>query len=105
MIRRVLIVAAKKSPGQQLPQQQASAAPSQPAAIDIDATCNMAGAIPNCKEEVAKMIAAQVALPRHADASASPSSSSSARGNCKSDWRGCSSNADLMNNFGDITRG
>jgi hypothetical protein len=78
-------------------QQQALAAPSNPTNED---GCNLAGAIPNCKEELLKMVAAQAALPKLPQ---QPSNGSS--GNCKSNWRQCRSNSDLMNNFGDITRG
>jgi hypothetical protein len=46
-------------------QQQASAVPPKPSAartLDIDAQCNLSGAIPNCKEELPKLLAKEAAL-------------------------------------------
>jgi hypothetical protein len=76
--------------------------PQKTAAERADEACNVSGAIPNCKEVLTKLIAEEMANPK---APAPAPAVVQRSGSCNSDWRQCVDNADLMNNFGDISRG
>jgi hypothetical protein len=93
----IFLAAAAESPAEpRQPQQQQAVAVSRESMIDE--ACNKPGVIPNCKEEVTKMLQAEAALPKR------PETPKPNKSNCKSDWRQCSDNAQLVNNFGDIGR-
>jgi hypothetical protein len=65
--------------------------------------CNkLSGAAPDCKEVLTRLMVEEMAHPK---APAPVAAVAPRRGSCKSDWRQCSDNADLVNNFEDITRG
>jgi hypothetical protein len=76
--------------------------PQKTAAERAEESCKVSGAIPNCKEVLTKEIAEETAHPK---APAPTPAVVQPSGSCNSDWRQCSDNADLMNNFSDITRG
>ena len=76
--------------------------PQKTAAERAEESCKVSGAIPNCKEVLTKEIAEEMEHPKPpAPAPAVVQHS----GSCNSDWHQCSDNADLLNNFSDITRG
>jgi hypothetical protein len=86
-------------------EQQALATSQQPqksSAEMIDEACRAPGAISNCKEVLTKQLANEAAHPIKLE----PAPASQRSGEtCKTDWRQCSDNHDLMNHFADITRG
>jgi hypothetical protein len=76
--------------------------PQKTAAERAEESCKVSGAIPNCKEVLSKEIAEEMAHPK---ATAPAPAVVQRSGSCNSDWRQCVDNADLINNFGDISRG
>ncbi|QAU44200.1 hypothetical protein [Bradyrhizobium guangzhouense] len=64
--------------------------------------CKASGAIPNCREVLTRQIAEDRAHPKSPEVAATVVTPS---GSCKTDWRRCSSNAELVNSFDDIGYG
>ena len=58
----VITIAIFSGESRRPPQQQALAVLPKPQPLDIDAQCNISGAIPNCKEELPKMLAKEAAF-------------------------------------------
>lgn len=84
------------------PERQASPASPKSTAELAREVCNVSGSIANCEQVMTKQMADESTRP----ISAKPAPAETrTHGGCKSDWRQCLDNADLINNFGEITRG
>ncbi|MCK1316009.1 MULTISPECIES: hypothetical protein [unclassified Bradyrhizobium] len=87
---------------QALARQEHAIAPTSKSPAELaEEVCQAPGAIPDCEAVLTKQIAEEGGHPKKPEP---VPAADSRNGSCNSDWRQCSDNADLMNNFKDSSR-